>query len=208
MARPRRQARGDTRRRILTAATDEFARRGYDAAGVDRIAARARVNKALIYYYFANKRGLYHELLRANVQGLVAPLRAVVEGPGDAESKLSRYIATLVEHLDRHPHLPPIMLREMADRGGHLDVDTLREMLQIPPLLVALLRQGRQEGVFADLDPMMLHFVLMGTAMMMAGNAPIRRRVRRLRMAEPPIEASVTTATLQMLARRALRKDY
>ncbi len=208
MARPRKHARGDTRGRILKAAIDEFASRGYDAAGVDRIARRARVNKALIYYYFANKRGLYHEILQASLQGMVAPLRLVVDGPDDANVKLAAYIDTLVEHLDRHPHLPPIMLRELADGGRHLDVETLRQMLMLPPLLFRLVGQGRQEGAFGPFDPLMLHFVLMGTAMLMASNVPIRRRVRQLGLAQPPLDTAATTALLQAVARRTLRKDH
>ena len=208
MARPRRNAKGDTRGRILKAAIDEFASRGYDAAGVDRIATRARVNKALIYYYFANKRGLYHEILHASLQALAAPLRGVIDGQGDAAAKLAAYIATLVEHLEAHPHLPPIMLRELADGGRHLDVETLRQMLTLPPLLFRLVGQGQEEGAFGPFDPLMLHFVLMGTAMLMASNVPIRRRVRQLGLAQPPIDTAATTALLQAVARRTLRKDH
>jgi AcrR family transcriptional regulator len=208
MARPRSSAKSDTRGRILKAAIDEFASHGYDAAGVDRIARRARVNKALIYYYFDNKRGLYHEILHDSLQGLVAPLRLVVDGPGDASAKLATYIDTLVGHLDRHPHLPPIMLRELADGGRHLDVETLRQMLTLPPLLFRLVDQGREEGLFASFDPLMLHFVLMGTAMLMASNVPIRRRVRQLGLAQPPLDPAATTALLQAVARRTLRKDH
>ena len=208
MPRPPKSARGDTRGRILKAAIDEFASHGYDAAGVDRIARRARVNKALIYYYFDNKRGLYHEILHDSLQGLVAPLRLVVDGPGDASAKLATYIDTLVGHLDRHPHLPPIMLRELADGGRHLDVETLRQMLTLPPLLFRLVDQGREEGLFASFDPLMLHFVLMGTAMLMASNVPIRRRVRQLGLAQPPLDPAATTALLQAVARRTLRKDH
>ena len=208
MPRPPKRARGDTRGRILKAAIDEFASHGYDAAGVDRIARRARVNKALIYYYFDNKRGLYHEILHDSLQGLVAPLRLVVDGQGDAGAKLATYIDTLVEHLDQHPHLPPIMLRELADGGRHLDVETLRQMLTLPPLLFRLVDQGREEGLFASFDPLMLHFVLMGTAMLMASNVPIRRRVRQLGLAQPPLDSAATTALLQAVARRTLRKDH
>jgi len=208
VARPRSTAKGDTRGRILKAAIDEFASHGYDAAGVDRIARRARVNKALIYYYFANKRGLYYEILNGSLQGLLEPLRAVVEGPGDADRKLAGYIEALVEHLDRHPHLPPIMLRELADGGRHLDVETLRQMLTLPPLLFRLVGQGRAEGTFGPFDPLMLHFVLMGTAMLMASNVPIRRRVRQLGLARPPLDSAATTALLQAVARRTLRKDH
>ena len=208
MARQRRSANGDTRGRILKAAIDEFASRGYDAAGVDRIATRARVNKALIYYYFANKRGLYHEILHASLQELAAPLRGVIDGHGDAAAKLAAYITTLVEHLEAHPHLPPIMLRELADGGRHLDVETLRQMLTLPPLLFRLVGQGQEEGTFGPFDPLMLHFVLMGTAMLMASNVPIRRRVRQLGLAQPPLDTAATTALLQAVARRTLRKDH
>jgi TetR/AcrR family transcriptional regulator len=208
MARPRKRARADTRGRILKAALDEFASRGYDAAGVDRIARRARVNKALIYYYFANKRGLYHELLHDSFAELVSALREAVNAEGDAETRLGRYIETFISHLDRHPHMPPLMLRELADGGKHLDIGTLRQMLTIPPLLAGLVAQGRAEGRFEDFDALMLHFVITGTAMIMAGNVPIRRRVRQLGLAQPPLDPATTTETLQVVARRTLRKDH
>jgi TetR/AcrR family transcriptional regulator len=208
MARPRKGTRGDTRGRILQAAIDEFARCGYDAAGVDRIARRARVNKALIYYYFSNKLGLYHEILHQAVAGLVAALREAVEGPGDAAAKLDRYVAALVEYLDAKRHLPPIMLRELADGGRHLDAAALRGMLTIPPLIVQLVAQGRAERTLSAFDPLMLHFVLMGTSMLMASNVPIRRRVRKLGLAQPPLDPGATTALLQSVARRTLHKDH
>ena len=47
-----------------TAACDEFGARGFAATTVDRIARRARVNKAMIYYHFPNKRALYTAIVR------------------------------------------------------------------------------------------------------------------------------------------------
>lgn len=208
MARPRKGARPDTRGKILKAALHEFAGHGYDAAGVDRIARRARVNKALIYYYFASKRGLYTELLHASLVDLAAALRAAIDLPGDAAGRLARYIQTFVAHLDANAHLSPLMLRELADGGRHLDEATLREMLTLPPMLAELVGQGRAEGAFREFDPLMLHFVITGTAMLMASNVPIRRRVRQLGLAEPPVDSGATTAVLQTIASRTLRKDH
>ena len=53
-----------SRQRLVTAAAAEFAARGFAGASVDRIARGARVNKAMIYYHFQNKRALYTEVLR------------------------------------------------------------------------------------------------------------------------------------------------
>lgn len=53
-----------TQRRILQAAIKEFAAKGIAGARVDAIAARARTNKRMIYYYFGSKDGLFQEILR------------------------------------------------------------------------------------------------------------------------------------------------
>nr|CEL19254.1 Transcriptional regulator, TetR family [Kibdelosporangium sp. MJ126-NF4]CTQ94947.1 Transcriptional regulator, TetR family [Kibdelosporangium sp. MJ126-NF4] len=51
-----------TRRVLLEAAYEEFAHKGYAGARVHEIAARAKVNKQLINYYFGGKEGLYRTL--------------------------------------------------------------------------------------------------------------------------------------------------
>lgn len=60
----RRRHAGQTRDRILEAATNEFAARGFAGARIGRIARHARVNRAMLYYYFRSKRGLFEETLR------------------------------------------------------------------------------------------------------------------------------------------------
>ncbi len=71
---PRQRIKGDKRAAILRAATQEFAERGFAAAGVDRIARRARVNKALLYYYFGSKVALYREVVAVGIQALAERL--------------------------------------------------------------------------------------------------------------------------------------
>src|ERR1700754_2019020 len=54
-----------TRAVILAAATDEITAKGLGGARVDEIAARAGVNKRMIYHYFGDKDGLYLAVLEA-----------------------------------------------------------------------------------------------------------------------------------------------
>src|SRR5258706_12564888 len=49
----------DTKKRILAAATEEFTEHGIAGARVDRIAAAAHSNKAMLYAYFGNKEQLF-----------------------------------------------------------------------------------------------------------------------------------------------------
>lgn len=63
-SRTKRRDPGQTRYRILQAARNEFAARGFAGARIGRIARHARVNRAMLYYYFRSKRGLFEETLR------------------------------------------------------------------------------------------------------------------------------------------------
>ena len=80
----------DSRAALFRAAALEFAERGYDAAGTDRIATRARVNKAMLYYHFGSKAELYAEVVRDMVGAVGARVRAIADGPGSAEAQARR----------------------------------------------------------------------------------------------------------------------
>jgi AcrR family transcriptional regulator len=76
MHKPRWQRRKDERPgEILNAALDVFAARGFAAAKLDEVAARAGVSKGTLYLYFENK----EELFRSVVRGLLLPNVAMVE---------------------------------------------------------------------------------------------------------------------------------
>jgi TetR/AcrR family transcriptional regulator len=64
-----------TKARILAAALHEFSAKGISGARVDAIAARARVNKRMLYYYFGSKEGLFREILRRRLHERSAALR-------------------------------------------------------------------------------------------------------------------------------------
>ena len=53
----------DTKKRILVAAEEEFAQKGFYGARVDEIAECAEVNKRMLYAYFGNKEELYKTVL-------------------------------------------------------------------------------------------------------------------------------------------------
>jgi TetR/AcrR family transcriptional regulator len=64
-----------TKARILAAALREFSAKGISGARVDAIAARAKVNKRMLYYYFDSKEGLFREILRRRLHERSARLR-------------------------------------------------------------------------------------------------------------------------------------
>src|SRR5581483_9914684 len=101
--------------RILAAAALEFSARGFAGARVDRIARRARVNKAMLYYHFQSKERLYRALLRTMFARAADRLRAIAEADEPSTAKLDRAIAGMAAFVEEHDVFPAIMLREVAD---------------------------------------------------------------------------------------------
>ena len=70
-----------SRERILEAALDEFAAKGFAGARVDLIARRARINKRMLYHYFGDKEGLFREVLRRKMAERAAWIASAPEDP-------------------------------------------------------------------------------------------------------------------------------
>jgi TetR/AcrR family transcriptional regulator len=146
---------------IFAAAADEFSERGFEAGGVDRIAAKARVNKAMLYYHFGSKRALYIEILRDMFRAVSAKARGIADGPGNAPDKLDRWVATIIQEAAQRPWFPPIMLRELASGAPRFDPDTFALMNSVFGAVHDILRQGQREGSFDAVDPLLTHLTIM-----------------------------------------------
>ena len=67
-----------TKAKILSAALDEFAAKGFAGTRVDQIAQAAGVNKAMIYYFFTGKEELLKELFQSEMEQLKTELGALM----------------------------------------------------------------------------------------------------------------------------------
>ncbi len=193
--------------RILAAAAAEFAERGYAGARVDRIARRARVNKAMLYYHFASKQGLYHTLLRQIFGAIAAQLQAIAAAPAlDPAGKLDAAVATLAAHIEAHRYFPSIMLREMADGGAHLDPETLAALAAVPTAFAAILRPGIAKGAFRDMHPIAAYFTTIAPILMFVASSPVRKQItsrQHVQLPGPPLATATFLADLTTSLQRA-----
>lgn len=131
--------------RIIAAARDEFARRGFAGARVDQIARRAGVNKQLLFYYYHSKRGLFHAVLTAAAAELEAQLAALVPGGGPPLDRLRVALTVQFDFLAQHPDLVSVL------RQGDFAVAPFAPAIK---RLVVLLAEGQGRGqVRDDIDP-------------------------------------------------------
>src|SRR6188472_684649 len=87
---------------ILEAAAREFAERGFGGARVDRIARRARVNKAMIYYHFKSKQALYRSLLRHLFTLVGNRLQQIASSDRPSSEKIDQTIASFADMIQQH----------------------------------------------------------------------------------------------------------
>ena len=151
----------DSRAAIFRAAALEFAERGYEAAGTDRIATRARVNKAMLYYHFGSKGRAVRRSRRATWSGGAARVAQSRTPRIRREHRLDSWVSALVEEAAARPWFPPIMLRELAARAPHFDATTFHMMNAVLAGVTDVIAQGKREGAFRDVDPLLAHLSMM-----------------------------------------------
>jgi TetR/AcrR family transcriptional regulator len=152
--------------RILSVAALEFAERGYAGARVDRIAKRARVNKAMLYYHFGSKQGLYRTLLRGTFEKITVILREIAARRDPPADALASAVSTIAAFIDAHTYFPAIMLREVAEGGSHLDPDTLAAMAGVPTAFADILKPGIAQGTFRPMHPVSAYFTTLAPILM------------------------------------------
>jgi TetR/AcrR family transcriptional regulator len=141
-----------SRASILRAAERTFAEAGLSGARVDQIAARAGVNKALLYYYFRSKEGLYRAVLEAQLRAFAEQAEKVFAAPGDAPSKVLGFVSAHFDFLSARPLLPSLMQRFFMT-GGH-SFDRLRATYVLPTYrgLIRIIEKGVEDGEFYEVD--------------------------------------------------------
>lgn len=106
-----------TRTLLLEAAVEEFADHGFAGARVDRIAARAQVNKERIYQYFGSKKQLFSAVLEREMTALAAAVPLTVEQAAD----LGAFAGRIFDYHHAYPRYMRLLLWEGL-QGGPDDV--------------------------------------------------------------------------------------
>lgn len=158
-----------TRAAILKSALEEFSHEGVTGARTDEIARRAGVNKALLYYYFKDKDGLYAAALEQVFTGLHDHVMTVLDDPGlPARQKLMKYVAAHFDYIASSPVYPRLVQREFMRTSGKGLSPVANRILErfgkpIYTKLTGLIHQGVASGEFRKVDPQQTLTSILGT---------------------------------------------
>ena len=148
------------RARIVQAAIDEFAARGFKGASMDAIAARTHTTRALINYYFGSKEKLYIAVLE-QVYGEIRDAEAELDldhlAPLDA---IRRIVEFTYGYYVAHEGFVRLVVAENQAHGRHLRKSKAMRTLNRPLIErhSRVIERGRQQRLFrAEVDPVEVH---------------------------------------------------
>ncbi len=147
MSRPR-----SSRSALLAAAERIFAERGLAGARTEEIASAARINKAMLHYYFETKEKLYQAVLENLFRQLHLSLRDPLSRTPAPRAALLGFVDRYINFLQQHPNYPRLLQREIMERGPYLRVVVERYLGPIFSSLARILRAGIRQGEFRSVD--------------------------------------------------------
>lgn len=171
------QRKGDSIDRIIRAAFDEFAEKGFGAANLSRIASAAGVTKQLLNYYFSSK----DELYRCAFEIATNALDKIYDEDNYLDLEPRDAVAVMINNIVQvHYHMPAIAqftLDEGTSKAAHIDrqsafVQKTRRFIR--QIVTPVLARGAECGVFrSDVDPALFYVTAcqVGAGCFLIGNS-------------------------------------
>ncbi|HKV03811.1 MAG TPA: TetR/AcrR family transcriptional regulator [Candidatus Acidoferrales bacterium] len=195
-----------TARRILAAAEQHFAAQGLAGARTEEIALAAHANKAMLYYYFGNKRRLHRavleNLLRQFRTGVLAPRKKNASASEQFFSSVSGYF----DFLATHPNYPLLVQREAMGAGGNFDFMVREYFRPVYGQLSRAIEVGIASGEFRKVDPGQTASIAMGMVTSYFAAAPIVSQMVGHNLLTPQAIAARKRALLDFLHHAVDRK--
>ncbi len=165
-----------TKAKLLEAALDEFAQYGIAGARVDRIAAKAGCNKAMIYAYFGSKEGLFDELLKIQID-------RIIESTPITPEDLPGYAGRLFDSYAGEPRLLRLAAYHRLENGfddvPEAEAEAYRQKVEA---VAKAQMEGKVSAEFnaSDLLDLVVHMSILAFSTPNATRELVERSVRRL----------------------------
>ena len=192
-----------SRAAILRAAIGEFARQGIAGARTDAIARAAKVNKALLYYYFKDKETLYGAAIDAAFGELGAHMLEILNRDLPPREKVLTYVGAYFDFVAGHKFYRDLAQMEMM-RSSH-GSPHLKRIAQhyFQPLymrLGQLIREGIAAGEFRPINPLQFVPSMVALVVFYFISAPVMKHVTGLDPLSPQRMAERRAAVLDFIS--------
>ncbi|HEV2457419.1 MAG TPA: TetR/AcrR family transcriptional regulator [Ktedonobacterales bacterium] len=188
-AQPATRDKAATRRRLLDAAEEVFAAKGYHAAGVEDIIQASESSKGGFYFHFPNKQAIFLALIDALVPKLaIAVDRAIADEP-DPIAQLDAALRTVLETFGKHRRLSKILLVEAVGLGHGFDDKLMRTRGYFAGMIQGHLDRIVASGALPPFDTETVSWAWFGAINELVVRWLVMGRPERLEDVLPPLRA-------------------
>jgi len=151
----------NSRADIKSAAIEEFSIKGLYGTRMEGIGRKAKINKAMVYYYFSSKEQLYREILEDSMSLIFTDLGnevdKVITTVSDDKQALRRVIGAYFDVIAKHAKYLKMIYDSLVNEPDEL-LDIIRKVrasarYHRPNELVKFLQKGMENGRFIKSDP-------------------------------------------------------
>jgi AcrR family transcriptional regulator len=136
-----------TAERILDAAEDLFAEKGYSATSLGDVADRVGIRSPSLYNHFRNKEALYEAVLERLLADFTAPQRELDSGPITYD-RVFDWLETIVRQHHANPNLARLLQHAALSGGPH--TNELIERFFRPMFQSEAEIEGQEVTLFGD----------------------------------------------------------
>jgi len=158
---------------ILAAAEQIFAKSGLAGARTDGIASEAGVNKALLYYYFKSKAGLYEAVVEDHFHDFNRQALEVLAAPGSVRSVLLRYVSLYFDFISTRQRYAALYQQLMTARGKPLERLVRKYFVPRSQAFQKLLERGIRNGELRRVDARHTAISVVGLIVFYFSAAPV-----------------------------------
>ena len=190
----------ETAGRILSAAESYFAQHGLAGARTDEIARAARVNKAMLYYYFQSKQRLHRAVLEHLFKEFRTAVYSQWKKTDPPRQRLLALTSGYFDFLAAHPNYPRLMQREAMELSRNFEWILADYLGPFHEELSRTIRAGVASGEIRGVDADNTAFSILGMTMSYFAAAPIFKLMIKRDPLSPAALASRRQSLLDFLS--------
>ncbi len=137
-----------SRKQLMAAAVDSFARLGYQGTSIDRIAREVGVTKGAVYYHFRDKEELLFEAVKDRIGGFERDVLRAVPAGGDSIDALRRVVDSCFFHatVSNHRRFIITLMIEALDTHPDLSAQFSKVLRRMRVFVADIIRRGQADG--------------------------------------------------------------
>ena len=176
----------DKQIRILLVAEKLFAEKGFDGTSIRNISKDAKINIAMVSYYFGSKEKMLESLIYFRISDLKMQLENLYHEAIEPMEKINKLIELYIARINKNKCIYQILHFELSNKKRAVDIKSFTDVKRQNLIsLQKIITEGQEKGVFKkDINVVLLPPTILGTFFHFQMNRPYYEEILDLKTDE------------------------